>query len=305
VTKRTIIIGDIHGMLDELRALLKGIDVRDTDRIVCVGDLVHKGPDSVGVVKLMRSLGAELVEGNHDGKQTRFRKALDAIHLKDDELTLDDCAARIKMSGRDEMVEIERLLNAEDAAYLATVPLWAKVPGGIVVHGGILPEWKELPDPDVTGKFRKTWDRMTRVRHIRGHAVATVTVEFVVHYDPQMESGHDLTEGDLLEIHEDSTGGVLKTKRVKPEGGFVALGREKPDDPFWADVYDGRFGHVYFGHQPYPDSDAPVLYPHATALDLGCVFGGHLAAVVLEEGQPTRAFSVKASKKYATGLWEE
>jgi len=40
---RTLIIGDIHGCIDELRALC---DQVGPDRIVSVGDMVDRGPDS-------------------------------------------------------------------------------------------------------------------------------------------------------------------------------------------------------------------------------------------------------------------
>ena len=53
---------------------------------------------------------------------------------------------------------------------------------------------------------------------------------------------------------------------------------------FWAWAYDGRFGHCYFGHQPFMQSE-PARYPHATGLDLGCCAGGHLCAAVLKVGE--------------------
>ncbi len=64
-------------------------------------------------------------------------------------------------------------------------------------------------------------------------------------------------------------------------GGYMLhLGKEEPGDPFWASVYDGRFGHVYFGHQPFMQSEA-VKFDHATGLDLGCVQGGKLCAAII------------------------
>lgn len=52
---RIIIIGDVHGCIDELRALLRKCHYRQgVDRLISVGDLVGKGPDSVAVVRLIR-----------------------------------------------------------------------------------------------------------------------------------------------------------------------------------------------------------------------------------------------------------
>ena len=84
-------------------------------------------------------------------------------------------------------------------------------------------------------------------------------------------------------------------------GTFVRLGRNEPGDPYWAEVYDGRFGHVLFGHDARPNEPAPVRYPHATGLDLGCVYGGALAAVVLEGDREVATVTIPARKRY--GHW--
>ena len=81
-------------------------------------------------------------------------------------------------------------------------------------------------------------------------------------------------------------------------GTFVNLGDEEEDDVSWATMYDGRYGHVYFGHVPYVERTEPLEYPHATALDLCAVGGGHLCAAVLEEGKAREYVLVKAKKAY-------
>jgi hypothetical protein len=63
------VIGDIHGMLRPLRALLDAVRARDASaRFFFVGDYVNRGPDSRGVSELLLSLGdrARFVRGNHD-----------------------------------------------------------------------------------------------------------------------------------------------------------------------------------------------------------------------------------------------
>lgn len=66
------IIGDVHGHLRALEKLLDGIDRRygPPERLVFVGDLVDRGPDSRGVMELVRSLsgtaGSVVLLGNHD-----------------------------------------------------------------------------------------------------------------------------------------------------------------------------------------------------------------------------------------------
>jgi diadenosine tetraphosphatase ApaH/serine/threonine PP2A family protein phosphatase len=73
------------------------------------------------------------------------------------------------------------------------------------------------------------------------------------------------------------------TRYLNPEGQFVSLGHETPQDLFWAESYDGRYGRIVFGHQPFPDDPAPRRFPHAIGIDTGCVQGGRLSALVFKE----------------------
>jgi len=72
--------------------------------------------------------------------------------------------------------------------------------------------------------------------------------------------------------------------RYVKNGKMVRLGSEDDSCQFWADIYDGRWGHVFYGHQPWL-MDEPRLTSNTSGLDLGCVIGGRLAAAVLEGGK--------------------
>ncbi|MAE29458.1 MAG: hypothetical protein CMJ87_10820 [Planctomycetes bacterium] len=64
---RRIFIGDIQGCRAELEALLEKAEFDPgADQLHPVGDLVNRGPDSIGVLRLLRDLGAGGVLGNHD-----------------------------------------------------------------------------------------------------------------------------------------------------------------------------------------------------------------------------------------------
>ena len=47
---RTLAIGDIHGFLNALEALVEFVSPSSDDTLITVGDYVDRGPDSVGVI---------------------------------------------------------------------------------------------------------------------------------------------------------------------------------------------------------------------------------------------------------------
>ena len=67
---RTIAIGDIHGCLAALNALLDAIKPTSADTIVTVGDYVDRGPDSRGVLErlleLEKTTNLVPLMGNHE-----------------------------------------------------------------------------------------------------------------------------------------------------------------------------------------------------------------------------------------------
>ncbi|KAF2845526.1 ser/Thr protein phosphatase-like protein family [Plenodomus tracheiphilus IPT5] len=67
--KRLVFVGDVHGCRNELEHLLNkvGFDHK-RDHLVLTGDMIAKGPDSPGVIKLAREMGASCVRGNWEDK---------------------------------------------------------------------------------------------------------------------------------------------------------------------------------------------------------------------------------------------
>lgn len=63
---RTIFIGDVHGCLTELEAMIERLAPTAADRVILLGDLINRGPDSAGVVKFVERRGYECLMGNHD-----------------------------------------------------------------------------------------------------------------------------------------------------------------------------------------------------------------------------------------------
>ncbi|MBV8488060.1 MAG: serine/threonine protein phosphatase [Planctomycetaceae bacterium] len=67
---RTLAIGDIHGCVHALRALLDAVVLEHDDQVITLGDYVDRGPDSRGVLDLLIRLESECclvpLLGNHD-----------------------------------------------------------------------------------------------------------------------------------------------------------------------------------------------------------------------------------------------
>jgi predicted phosphodiesterase len=100
---------------------------------------------------------------------------------------------------------------------------------------------------------------------------------------------------DLSNSDKKSIGVVLRLRYLSKKGP-VQMGKEKEEDWFWADAYDGSRGHAFFGHQSFFCSNARE-FPHATGLDLGCVDGNKLCAAIVEDGNITYE-TVDATKQY-------
>ena len=205
---RTLVIGDAHGCLDELDQLLEGAAITSGDRIIFVGDLIGRGPDSVGVLNRVAELHAHSVQGNHERQ---------LLKLIDDGR---DSAGTGVHESRWRLIE---LLEPRHVQLLRAMPLYLELTqhNACVVHAGVVPGlgWAEQ-DP---------W-ALTNMRSL------------------------------------DAQG--------RPS---AELGEES-----WALSMGGPV-HVVFGHSAQRGLQ---LFEFATGLDSGCVYGGSLTGLLLQEGEP-------------------
>jgi hypothetical protein len=136
MTGRLIAVGDIHGCHSEFEELLSQLELTGGDRLVLLGDLVNRGPDSNRVIDLARGAGATSLLGNHELRLLKFRKTGDRKYLKEHDLETFDA------------------LRAEDWAYLEGMQLTYEEPelNTVFVHGGFLPNipWQRQPAEVVT-----------------------------------------------------------------------------------------------------------------------------------------------------------
>ncbi len=63
---RYALIGDIHGNLESLEAILSSIAKEKVDQILCLGDIVGYGANPVECIKIIQERCTKIVAGNHD-----------------------------------------------------------------------------------------------------------------------------------------------------------------------------------------------------------------------------------------------
>lgn len=233
---RTMIIGDVHGCLRELRSLMDLLRPSPDDEIIFVGDLVDKGDDSPGVIRFVRELSQRhrvvVIEGNHEEKHRRHRRNVSRGVVREGEVN-----------------EITSNLSPEDIHFMEGFVPFHKVEQHniLVVHGGMPSNWTEFPTIEQFKGLSKTKQR-----------------KFLK---------------------------VSRTRFVcKNTGKFRSMGDESPDDPFWTEIWDGRFGHIVFGHEPF--LSGPDVREHSTGIDTGCVHGGRLTGLVVENDGSRHFISV-------------
>ena len=124
------IVGDIQGCFIEFEELLGKANFDPArDELWCLGDLINRGPDSLAVLRLWRSIGGRGILGNHE------------------------VSALLSFSGtRPKRLEsLDRLFAAGDAAELLqglrNLPILVYLPSGgegpdcWIVHAGLSPSW--------------------------------------------------------------------------------------------------------------------------------------------------------------------
>jgi bis(5'-nucleosyl)-tetraphosphatase (symmetrical) len=159
---RRIVIGDIQGCLEPLDRLIRRLRIERGDRMYCAGDLVNRGPDSLGVLRRVRDLGARTVLGNHDLKLLSVARG-----------------AR----GHDVPPALRPVLDAPDAAalidWLERQPIMCVEHDLVIVHAGVHPRWTDLPataaalDAAVRDHIRgRSDDRITFATEVR-HCTAS------------------------------------------------------------------------------------------------------------------------------------
>jgi len=256
-------IGDIQGCLEPLQQLLRRIDFSpDRDQLTFVGDLVNRGPDSLEVLRLVRSLGAaaRVVLGNHD------------LHL----LALHHDPQRRPRAGD----TLDAVLAAPDREalldWLIVQPLLIDDTegGDLVVHAGVVPDW------DLATALECASDA--------GRALRADPRHFLQHmYGNKPDRWRDVSGANSR--HRFTINVLTRLRYCKADGTIDLKMKDSPsaDDGPWKPWFAHagrrlRERRIIFGHW----STLGLRHgPDLVALDTGCVWGGALTAIRLDDPQ--------------------
>ena len=255
----TYVIGDVQGCQPKLTELLDRIRAAcPQPKFIFVGDLVNRGPKSLATLREVRALGhtANMVLGNHDLHLLAVAHGIRKLHPSD---TLDDILAA---PDRDELLD-----------WMRRQPMALLENGHLLVHAGVVPQW--------------TADQTMEL----AHEVETVLrgpdwIEFLRQMYGNTPARWDdgLTGADRLRC---IVNALTRIRFCTPDGAMdlaVSKGAETalPGYLPWFDV-PGRKTEdvtVVFGHW---STLGLTLRPNLISLDTGCLWGGKLTAVCLED----------------------
>jgi len=266
------VVGDIQGCFVELQLLLKKVAFDPAkDKLWLVGDLVNRGSGSLEVLRLVKALGdaAITVLGNHDLHLLAVATGVAQLHRSD---TLDEILAA---PDRDELLEWlrqQRLMYVEG--------------NNVMVHAGLLPQWS-IKQATVLAHEVET--------ALRGRGY----VKFLEHmYGNTPNSWDDELSGykRLRVITNSFTRLRVCTQAGEMEYKFKGELEKMPAGYMpWFNVPTraSQDAAVFFGHW---SALGLKVTPNVIALDTGCLWGGSLTAMRLED---RRLFQVKCQNPVA------
>ncbi len=255
----TYAIGDIQGCFASFSRLLEQCRFDPgKDRLWLVGDLVNRGPRSLETLRFVRALGtaAITVLGNHD---LSLLLAAEGFGKRGKGDTFDDI---LEAPDRDELL-----------LWLRQQPLCHVEGSYCLVHAGLLPQWS-------TGQARAL------AGEVEAALVATDWREFMANMWGSEPAAwrDDLTGWPRLRV---IVNAMTRMRFCTPEGvmDFHAKGEvEKAPAGFlpWFQVPGRRSADSVLVTGHWSALGLKVL-PNLLAIDSGCLWGGALTAVRLED----------------------
>ncbi|RKY20232.1 MAG: diadenosine tetraphosphatase [Planctomycetota bacterium] len=259
-------VGDVQGCLASLEHLLEQVAFDPArDQLWLVGDLVNRGPDSLGVLRLVKDLGpaARVVLGNHDLHLLSSAAGLRELRGGD---TFDELLAA---PDRDELLDWLRRQPLVYAAELAGRQ-W------LMLHAGLHPSWNAARALQLGAEVCEALTRGD------GHeALAALVGRPPARWHNKLRGGERLAAivACLTRLRACEPDGSLCTRFVGPPENVPA-----GCTPWWAvpDRAAADGPNVVCGHWA---AQGYRVEPGMLALDTGCVWGGSLTAARLEDGE--------------------
>lgn len=257
--------------MTKVNDLLKHISFHPShDHLILAGDLINKGPASSAVLKLVRSLGASCVRGNHEDKILRAYAALAAQAEEDTPLL--DTARGSGEGGKADALAAS--LTKKEIEYIRSWPLILDIGelkglgygGAAVVHAGLVPGIP-LADQDPFSVLNMRAIKVHKAK--KHHHKDSGDKKRKVEYEPR----EDRDEGEKW--HE--VWNEYQEKERRRERCLCVYG------------HDSKQGLV--------ERD------YSVGLDSGCVKGGRLSALVIE-GKDMRVESVRARRDHTVEMGE-
>jgi bis(5'-nucleosyl)-tetraphosphatase (symmetrical) len=257
------LIGDLQGCQAPFQRLLQKMDFSPSRDTVCLlGDLVNRGPDSLGVLRSVAALGdaAQCLLGNHD------------LHL----LAL---WQGIRPPGRNDT--LQDVLQAPDREalldWLRQRPMALHHHGWLMVHAGVLPQWSTAQTMALAAEVEQT---------LRGPDLKGFLSAMYGNTPAQWQGG--LTGADRLRV---IVNALTRLRFCTPEGVMdfsCSDGARHAPAGFmpWFEI-PGRATQgtpMAFGHWSTLAAEGSThtgLRHNALPLDTGCVWGGCLTAARL------------------------
>ena len=269
------VIGDLHGCHAEFEVLLKQLKLGPADRLVLLGDLVARGPDSLDTLRYVKELCragvARTVLGNHDLHLLACWRGFSKVKPKDhtQQLLADPDCDRLMHWLRAQPLAIDLSFMTADQSKRA-----------IAVHAGVPPIWS-----------RK--DTLRYALEVQRHLGGDMKKldEFLQNMysnEPRVWSEGLTGYARLRTITNYLTRMRLISKNSSMEFDFKTRPSAKQPKGFrpWYEWPRRSELKIYFGH--WAALEAAVDTTQARALDGGCVWGGELIAEELVSGKVLR-----------------